>query len=207
MKPVPPIASFTGLYSQFQRALGERASVRAARHLQPELQDDPDAPKRRLSARCLSIAADYGDAGAAEVLREIDQARRRRPGHPQRRGQDHAGQPDPALNWSRRGPAPRPMAATSARARFAVGGDRPASCIARPHLHGSVRDNIRYGAPDDGSSRSSYGRGGERDDFIATCPRYEDGRRSASAGEAERRPSASVAIARAHQGPAHPHLG
>jgi subfamily B ATP-binding cassette protein MsbA len=78
MMVASPIASFTGLYSQFQRALGASERVFELLDTAPELQDDPAAlvlPPIRGEVCFEHVSFDYGDSGAArEVLREIDLA-------------------------------------------------------------------------------------------------------------------------------------
>ena len=69
------IASFTGLYSQFQRALGASERVFELLDAPPEMQDDPDAielPPIQGEVRLDDVSFDYGDTDAArEVLREV----------------------------------------------------------------------------------------------------------------------------------------
>jgi subfamily B ATP-binding cassette protein MsbA len=75
MMVASPIASFTGLYSQFQRALGASDRVFELLDTPPEMQDDPDAialPRIHGEVCFENVSFDYGDAEAArEVLREI----------------------------------------------------------------------------------------------------------------------------------------
>ena len=70
------IASFTGLYSQFQRALGASERVFELLDNQPEMQDDPQAvelPPIRGEVRLDNVSFDYGDTDEArEVLREVN---------------------------------------------------------------------------------------------------------------------------------------
>jgi len=69
------IASFTGLYSQFQRALGASERVFELLDAPPEMQDDPDAielPPIQGEVRLDNVSFDYGDTDEArEVLREV----------------------------------------------------------------------------------------------------------------------------------------
>jgi len=78
MMVASPIAGFTGLYSQFQRALGASERVFELLDAAPELQDDPAAlvlPPIRGEVCFEHVSFDYGDTGVArEVLREIDLA-------------------------------------------------------------------------------------------------------------------------------------
>lgn len=71
-----PIASFTSLYAQFQRALGASERVFQLLDSQPELQEAPDAPDLPLihgEVRFEAICFDYGDTAEARVvLRDID---------------------------------------------------------------------------------------------------------------------------------------
>nr|MCU0510737.1 ABC transporter transmembrane domain-containing protein [Anaerolineae bacterium] len=75
MMVASPIASFTGLYSQFQRALGASERVFELLDTPPEMQDDPDAiilPRIHGEVCFENVSFDYGDVDAArEVLREI----------------------------------------------------------------------------------------------------------------------------------------
>jgi len=71
-----PIASFTSLYAQFQRALGASERVFQLLDTPPELQDAPDAldlPPIRGEVRFDGVCFDYGDTTEARVvLRDID---------------------------------------------------------------------------------------------------------------------------------------
>ncbi len=105
MMVASPIASFTGLYSQLQRALGASERVFELLDTPPEMQDDPDAlelPPIRGEVRFEGVSFDYADAKEArEVLREIELSASPgqvdRTGRPERRGQDDAGPPDSAV--------------------------------------------------------------------------------------------------------------
>ena len=70
-----PIASFTGLYSQLQRALGASDRVFELLDTPPEMQDDPDAlelPPVRGEVRFEGVSFDYEDAEEArEVLQDV----------------------------------------------------------------------------------------------------------------------------------------
>jgi ATP-binding cassette, subfamily B, bacterial MsbA len=72
------IASFTGLYSQFQQALGASERVFQLLDTPPELHDAPDAedmPPIRGAVRFERVCFDYGEtADARVVLRDIDLA-------------------------------------------------------------------------------------------------------------------------------------
>ena len=71
-----PIASFTGLYSQLQRALGSSERVFELLDTPPEMQDDPDAvplPRIRGEVCFEGVSFDYADTEERrEVLREIE---------------------------------------------------------------------------------------------------------------------------------------
>lgn len=71
-----PIAAFTGLYSQFQRALGASERVFQLLDTPPELQDAPEAqdlPYIRGEVRFEGVCFDYGDTETARiVLSDID---------------------------------------------------------------------------------------------------------------------------------------
>jgi ATP-binding cassette, subfamily B, bacterial MsbA len=71
-----PMASFTGLYSQFQRALGASERVFELLDSPPEMQDDPAAielPQVRGAVRFNRVSFDYADAQERrDVLREVD---------------------------------------------------------------------------------------------------------------------------------------
>ena len=71
-----PMAAFTGLYSQFQRALGASERVFQLLDTPPELQDAADAvelPPIRGEVRFEGVCFDYGDTDEARVvLRDID---------------------------------------------------------------------------------------------------------------------------------------
>ncbi len=71
-----PIAGFTSLYAQFQRALGASERVFQLLDTAPELQDAPDAaelPPIRGEVRFEGVCFDYGDTDEARVvLRDID---------------------------------------------------------------------------------------------------------------------------------------
>ncbi len=71
-----PMASFTGLYSQLQRAMGASERVFELLDAPPEMQDDPNAtelPAVSGQVRFDHVSFDYGDTEEArEVLREID---------------------------------------------------------------------------------------------------------------------------------------
>lgn len=70
------IASFTGLYSQFQRALGASERVFELLDAPPEMQDDPHAielPPIQGEVHLDNVSFDYGDTDEArEVLREVN---------------------------------------------------------------------------------------------------------------------------------------
>lgn len=70
-----PIATFTGLYSQFQQAMGASERVFELLDTPPEMQDEPGAlaiPPIRGSVQFERVSFDYGDSGRThEVLREI----------------------------------------------------------------------------------------------------------------------------------------
>ena len=71
-----PIASFTSLYSQFQRALGASERVFELLDTEPEMRDDPDAivlPPIHGEVCFENVSFDYADATEPrEVLRDID---------------------------------------------------------------------------------------------------------------------------------------
>lgn len=71
-----PIAAFTGLYSQFQRALGASERVFQLLDTPPELPEAPDAtelPPIRGEVRFEGVCFDYGDTPEARVvLSDID---------------------------------------------------------------------------------------------------------------------------------------
>ena len=76
MMVASPIASFTGLYSQFQRAIGASDRVFELLDTPPEMQDAPDAvelPPIRGEVCFEGVSFDYADTTEArEVLREVD---------------------------------------------------------------------------------------------------------------------------------------
>jgi subfamily B ATP-binding cassette protein MsbA len=67
-----PMAAFTGLYGQFQQALGASERVLELLDTPPEMQDDPDAqplPPIRGAVRFENVSFDYGNSDTAhEVL-------------------------------------------------------------------------------------------------------------------------------------------
>ena len=75
-----PIASFTSLYAQFQRALGASERVFQLLDTAPEMQDAPDAsdlPPIRGEVRFEGVCFDYGDTAETRiVLSDIDLAAR-----------------------------------------------------------------------------------------------------------------------------------
>ena len=71
MMVASPIATFTGLYSQFQRALGASERVFELLDTPPEAQDAADAvelPLIRGEVRFEGVCFDYGDADAARIV-------------------------------------------------------------------------------------------------------------------------------------------
>jgi subfamily B ATP-binding cassette protein MsbA len=70
-----PIGAFTGLYSQFQQALGASERVFELLDTLPEMQDAADAiplPPIRGAVRFENVSFDYGDADEArEVLQDV----------------------------------------------------------------------------------------------------------------------------------------
>jgi ATP-binding cassette, subfamily B, bacterial MsbA len=75
MMVASPIASFTGLYSQFQRAIGASERVFELLDTPPEMRDDPDAvavPLIKGEVCFEDVSFDYSDAEEPrEVLRDI----------------------------------------------------------------------------------------------------------------------------------------
>ncbi|MCX6033242.1 MAG: ABC transporter transmembrane domain-containing protein [Chloroflexi bacterium] len=71
-----PIGAFTGLYSQFQQALGASERVFDLLDTPPEMQDAPGAvplPRIRGAVRFEGVSFDYADSDAArEVLQEVN---------------------------------------------------------------------------------------------------------------------------------------
>ncbi len=66
-----PIASFTSLYAQFQRALGASERVFQLLDAPPEMVDEPDAvelPPIRGEVRFEGVCFDYGDSAEARVV-------------------------------------------------------------------------------------------------------------------------------------------
>ena len=76
MMVASPIAAFTGIYSQFQRALGASERVFELLDTPPEMQDAPNAadlPPIRGEVTFEEVSFDYADsAGTREVLQQID---------------------------------------------------------------------------------------------------------------------------------------
>ncbi|MGE5603335.1 MAG: ABC transporter ATP-binding protein [Nitrososphaerales archaeon] len=76
MMVASPIASFTGLYGQFQRALGASEHVFDLLDTPPEMQDAPDAvelPTVRGEVCFDNVSFDYAEADLPrEVLRDVD---------------------------------------------------------------------------------------------------------------------------------------
>jgi subfamily B ATP-binding cassette protein MsbA len=70
-----PIGAFTGLYSQFQQAMGASVRVFDLLDTPPELQDEPDAlplPRVVGFVRFENVSFDYGDHDSSrEVLQEV----------------------------------------------------------------------------------------------------------------------------------------
>jgi subfamily B ATP-binding cassette protein MsbA len=75
-----PIGAFTGLYSQFQQAMGASERVFDLLDSPPEMRDEPDAvplPPVEGFVRFENVSFDYGDRdGAHEVLKEVNLAAR-----------------------------------------------------------------------------------------------------------------------------------
>jgi len=76
MMVASPIAAFTGLYSQFQRALGASERVFELLDTPPEMRDTPDAlelPSIDGEVRFENVSFDYADSAEThDVLRNID---------------------------------------------------------------------------------------------------------------------------------------